>query len=831
MMEPDSFHSWLAGRIQQMLGRSSRHLPLIFWCDPQREWRQLLALTAADAGLEFWSDEAHELLLRERLRCSAQQPRVVWLPVGRQAITFLEVYALQAEVEELRLSRALAEYGVDLPVDDARNLEPLLASYVEERFDHPKAAWKDLTLGHAETTLVSADDILTYLAATERDLGQLESEGKFALFARIASRDFGLPSPTAGSEGQWRVQALARLLCTEAAERNPQRPPAEGERIIPDGPARQNALKLLKDWRSNVDWIDTFEALVPQADRTTSLRYWAKGGAVTSEPLVSQIVEEVLFNEEAERIAAIVEFEPLARALTNSCGDYQRHAEGFWGRLASHRVPWQELAGLAANAVVLQNVEKTAAEWQSPAEAVAWYTQEGWKADAAGEELFREAPDIPGTLVGVRARLQRAFMRLLESVNRVFSEAVARRGLDLGLPFAGELLAEPVEGASIRNPVVVLILDAFRYELGRRLSALVNLSEPATRAEVAAARAPLPSITDLGMAFCLPGAADRLSTDVESDAWVVKAEGFPGNLANAAQRREWLRQRFKLKERAVLSVDEVLTPGEEPLSVKNLGRLVFVFGDEVDSDGHEGRLKLTGSGYNLARYAQVVRKLRSAGYPTILITTDHGFFHWKPESDQVDQKPEGERLWPSRRAVVGRGLHGGGSLRLPVSGSDLDCMVPRGINTFQTYGGTGYYHGGATLQEIVIPVVTVSWPRKSKKIGAVLKPVDRIERLQQKVEVGPASVQQSLVGGVDENMVSRSVLVKVIDPATQKTLFRSDVAALEPAGGTVALTLKKVDGAEARRGAELQLQLLDADDDELLGSTAVRLALDMDEWD
>jgi hypothetical protein len=311
----------------------------------------------------------------------------------------------------------------------------------------------------------------------------------------------------------------------------------------------------------------------------------------------------------------------------------------------------------------------------------------------------------------------------------------------------------------------------------------------------------------------------------------VKADGFPGNLAVAAQRREWLRHRFKLKDRAVLSVDEVLTPGDEPLSAKSLGRLVFVFGDEVDSDGHEGRLKLTGAGYNLARYAQVIRKLRSAGYPTILITTDHGFFHWKPESDQVDQKPEGERLWNSRRAVVGRALHGGLAVRLQVSGSDLDCMVPRGINTFQTYGGTGYYHGGATLQEVVIPIVTVSWPRKSKKIGAVLKPVDRIERLQQKIEVGPASVQQSLTGSVDENIVSRSVQVKVIDPKTQKTLFRSGTVVLEPGGGTAALTLKKVDGAEARRGSELLLQLLDADDDELLESLPVRLALDMDEWD
>jgi len=180
MIAPDSLHKWLADRIQQSFRRNGPALPLVIWCDPEREWKQLLRLTAASALFDLWDDEAHELVLRERLRLSDSKPRVLWVPVTADAITYLEVYALQAaSVWTTRLSQALSEYGVDLPLYDARDLEPLLASYAEERFDQPKAGWKDLTLGHAESTLVSATDVLEYLAEPKRKLEGLDTGGDF----------------------------------------------------------------------------------------------------------------------------------------------------------------------------------------------------------------------------------------------------------------------------------------------------------------------------------------------------------------------------------------------------------------------------------------------------------------------------------------------------------------------------------------------------------------------------------------------------------------------------------------------------------------------------
>ena len=112
-----------------------------------------------------------------------------------------------------------------------------------------------------------------------------------------------------------------------------------------------------------------------------------------------------------------------------------------------------------------------------------------------------------------------------------------------------------------------------------------------------------------------------------------------------------------------------------------------------------------------------------------------------------------------------------------------------------------------------------------------MKPVDRIERLIQKIEVAPAGVQQDLTGGVDDNLVARAVFAKAVDATTGKTLFKSDAATLEPGGQSAALTLKKVEGAEGQRGLELRLHLIDADDDTVLETVPVKLSVDLDDWD
>lgn len=130
----------------------------------------------------------------------------------------------------------------------------------------------------------------------------------------------------------------------------------------------------------------------------------------------------------------------------------------------------------------------------------------------------------------------------------------------------------------------------------------------------------------------------------------VKATGFTGNLSEAAQRREWLKQKYKLKDVSFLLVEQLADSATSvDLSAKTLGKLAFVFADELDD--HDCWLKPFGIDQNLERYATVIRRLRTAGYNTVHVVTDHGSFYWDPAPDEKDTpKPEGDIRFASRRA-------------------------------------------------------------------------------------------------------------------------------------------------------------------------------------
>lgn len=232
------------------------------------------------------------------------------------------------------------------------------------------------------------------------------------------------------------------------------------------------------------------------------------------------------------------------------------------------------------------------------------------------------------------------------------------------------------------------------------------------------------------------------------------------------------------------------------------GKLIFLFGDEFDAQGHEGELALSGAGGYLERYAQVIRKLRDAGYGRIFLTTDHGYFHYVPGDDEIMEKPEGDIRWKTRRAVVGKNLKHKTAIRTKVAGSDLECLTPRSVNASKTYGGIGFFHRGTTLQEWLIPLVCIQWTKKAKKTGIVLKPVAEITTLEPVVEIEPETRgKKNLLGEIDGSYLGRQIAVKIRDAASGKILFKSGDIAISPKDDIRQVKLEKVAGAEGPRQA------------------------------
>lgn len=842
----NSFHNWLKQEILQNLNKKTSPSPFVIWCDPWRTWKDLLQTVANDGTFELWAEEMHELVLREKFYKSPRVPRVIWLPISREHITYFKVFESQAdEVKEISLLSAMFRYGVEIPSEQIPDLEPLLSAHVKEWFDYPLEHWKDnLSKGQVKTSLIDDDLFLQILAAYGKPLDTFIAEDRIPVFNRRAIEDYGLPqlfdsklkNNTIGSLDldQWRIQAVAYMLVTDAMVKSPENPPTDKDRIIPQGALRERALKLLSRWQKQIDLVNNFEKLAIEADKITTLQYWAKSVKKLSIPFASHAVENTLFQKEIEHLASIDTFEVLARYLDEKITDYQTHTYSFWSKDAHTKIHWWYLVDMAKLAGILHQQAHIETTWKSPIDAVTWFTHIGWQIDHSGEVLFIESIGISDALIGIRTTIRKAYLRHLDRINLAFSELLSHSGVQtLNLPFAGDVIKDLVEKASPKEPVAVLMLDACRYDLGCRLAELLNQGEPSPRAAVFQVVAPIPSITALGMPFTLPGLSAYLNIALNTTkdvTWSVTTEGFSGNLSTAENRQEWLKKKYKLKDHAMLTIENVLNPKMADLiSVKSLGKLVFVFGD--DFDDHDEKLKPLGLDQILELYARVVRCLRSAGYSRILVVTDHGFFHWEPETDEIQSKPGGEILWTSRRAVVGHNLKHLTAISCKVTRSNLDCSIPRSINAFKTYGGLGFFHGGATLQELIIPVVVVQWPKKAQKIGVVLKPVMQIVSLAQKIEVAPAAMQKKLFATVDENLLSRQVCVKVQDPATGKLIFKTkNSISLEPGSGPKTLELEKVENAAVKVGSKLDMVLLDADDEEVLDKNSVALQVELDEW-
>ena len=451
--------------------------------------------------------------------------------------------------------------------------------------------------------------------------------------------------------------------------------------------------------------------------------------------------------------------------------------------------------------------------------------------DQGGERLFVQPHDFPASLSRIRGKLRLGYLRTVDRIGQAFSGLLDSAPDALWkMPSAGECLLQHV--SDTKTPTALVYLDAFRFELGKRLAALLNEGEPAERAIVDTAVAPIPSITCVGMAMALPVKRDELNVSLRCDQndIQVTVQGFAGDLAVAANRRSFLTAKLGAKD--FLSIKDVFD-GEKLKPPTKARRIVVVEGSDIDTSGHDGELSWQGTEDTLTRCVQAVRRLHGAGYLRVIILTDHGFFHWQPAADEIlEAKPDGDLLWQSRRAMVGHGLKHKSGIKLPVTCSDMEVVVPRSVSAFKTYGGLGYFHGGATLQELVIPVVHVAWPPKTVQTPVVLKPVQYIasEKPRVQIEAGVTDAQSTFFA--DAGQIARRVEIRVREASGGYVVFRhGEPVAVDPQSGVKTVQL---DLAEPRRavahGTPLIVEVRDAESEEILAREDIMLKVDIDEW-
>lgn len=263
---------------------------------------------------------------------------------------------------------------------------------------------------------------------------------------------------------------------------------------------------------------------------------------------------------------------------------------------------------------------------------------------------------------------------------------------------------------------VVIISDALRYEVAEELASRIR-QEDRFDAELDAVLGVLPSYTQLGMAALLPHRTLKHSADGK----FVLADDQPTN--GTGPRSKIL---ASVGGSAIGAEDfKALSPDERRELFKS-NRVLYIYHNVIDATGDKPgteRSVFEAAEQALGELVDLVKKAANANATNIFITADHGFLFQNedlPDQFYLSEKPQGDNLLvTNRRYVLGNGLKVNSAFttfnaaQLGLD-SDLEVQIPKSIHRLRLPGGgSRFVHGGATLQEVVVPVLSVNKKRKS----------------------------------------------------------------------------------------------------------------------
>ena len=389
----------------------------------------------------------------------------------------------------------------------------------------------------------------------------------------------------------------------------------------------------------------------------------------------------------------------------------EKRKQSIWRRDPQRSPAWTTLERAAALIESSSVVSRGLGDGKTLAGMMKAYTEGGWSDLDRASRLFETAltactdEDIISPVVDLcRRRYREAAVNLQDA----FLAAVQAEGWPPdGAPRQTRIFDDHVTPLlERRERTAFFLVDSLRYEMGRDLGeALAGTGE----VEITHAAGVVPTVTGCGMAALLPG-ADGMLRLVEKDGGLVPTLGTR-LLKTSADRMKLLAETYGDRFFET-TLDELLgSPKKVAANAKNAE--LFVVRTQ-DPDAVAENL----GAWRARRYlsdvigdiAAAVRWVVSQGFDRVVITADHGHM-MLPEipAGDIVQTPPGGWLENKRRCRLGSGLSGAaGTITLKaghvgIQGDVQEVCLPIGFRVFSE--GEGYFHGGLSLQEAVVPVI------------------------------------------------------------------------------------------------------------------------------
>ena len=309
------------------------------------------------------------------------------------------------------------------------------------------------------------------------------------------------------------------------------------------------------------------------------------------------------------------------------------------------------------------------------------------------------------------------------------------------------------------NKVCVIISDAMRYEIGEELLSLVR-QEDRYSAELEPALSMLPSYTQLGMAALLPNKTLEIA-DNETGTVLVDGQSSQGTV----NRVKILDQAISQRTTACKAEELMAMKSDDCRALVRDHDVIYIYHNRIDATGDKRESEervFEAVEETLQDMIRLIKKLTAANASNLLVTSDHGFLYQNraiDESDFSGDEVKGEQiLYRDRRFVLGKGLvespalHKFTSEQLGLSGKS-EVQIPKSINRLRLKGsGSRFVHGGASLQEVVIPVLKINKKRQS---DIAVVEVDIIRGASSVITSGQLAVTMYQAGAVTDKVQPR----------------------------------------------------------------------------
>lgn len=350
-------------------------------------------------------------------------------------------------------------------------------------------------------------------------------------------------------------------------------------------------------------------------------------------------------------------------------------------------------------------------------ELIQWYAADGYKADKAMRRFltyFKQSGYHQPQATRLADLVGAAYRNYTERGVLLYQDlCVAENFTSVGIQrniAAFDSFIKPLLNQGKR--VVMFMVDAFRYEMGSDF--VESIRNRFSSADCKPAMAFIPTVTKYGMAALLPEAEEKLELKVDDGKLMPYLNG---NLtATPDQRIDRIREAV-----GNIVVQDIALDNFNSQRINNDTQLLVVRSVKIDSAGEncgsQGLGTMDLEIRNLARALEDVRRLE---FNEAFLFADHGYM-LQPNTLGGDKvvKPTGNDIVLSKvRCIAGNLNDSEASLTFSPEQLGVNTKVPRfafakGYGVYES--GQIYFHEGLSLQENIVPIVSVTLAKEKKK--------------------------------------------------------------------------------------------------------------------